>query len=86
MPTGKNGLRGLINTLHDGWFLIVFIGGLIYWVARMDSSVAEMERMDSRIGALESRTTTLETGIGRLQLKIDDIKEDLAIIKSAVIK
>jgi len=35
---------------------------------------------------LENRTTVLETGIGQLQLKIDGIKEDLTLIKTAVIK
>lgn len=77
---------GLIAFLRDSWFLIVFIAGIIYWVARQDFSVAELERVDTRITALENRTTILETGIGQIQIKIDDIKEDLNLIKSAVIK
>jgi hypothetical protein len=28
----------------------------------------------------------LESGLGKLQMKIDDIKEDLSLIKSAVLK
>jgi len=78
--------QGLIDFLRDSWFLIAFIAGLIYWVARQDFSVAELERADTRITALENRTTILETGIGQIQIKIDDIKEDLNLIKSAVIK
>ena len=75
-----------LEFLRNSWFLIMFIGGLIYWGARQDLSVAELERVDSRITSLENRTTILETGIGQIQIKIDDIKEDLTLIKSAVIK
>lgn len=75
-----------IDTLRDSWFLIAFIAGMIYWVARQDSSLSEIERMEQRITSLENRTTILESGIGQLQLKIDGIKEDVTLIKSAVIK
>ncbi len=75
-----------LDFLRNSWFLIVFIGGLVYWAARQDLSVAELERVDSRITSLENRTTVLETGIGQIQIKIDDIKEDLTLIKGAVIK
>ena len=75
-----------LDILRDSWFLIAFVAGLIYWVARQDSYVAEVERQDQRITALENRTTILESGIGQLQLKIDGIKEDVTLIKSAVIK
>ena len=68
------------------WFLLAFVAGLIYWVARQDSSLSEIKRQDQRITALENRTTILESGIGQLQLKIDGIKEDVTLIKSAVIK
>ncbi len=79
-------MAGVIDFLRDSWFLIVFIAGLIYWVARQDFSVAELERVDARVTSLENRTTILETGIGQIQIKIDDIKEDLNLIKGAVIK
>ncbi|MBQ8473809.1 MAG: hypothetical protein IJ500_03030 [Alphaproteobacteria bacterium] len=81
-----NSATGILDFLRDSWFLIAFIAGVIYWVARQDSSVAELERVDTRITALENRTTVLETGIGQIQIKIDDIKEDLNLIKGAVIK
>ena len=77
---------GLLDLLRDSWFLIAFIGGVIYWAARQDFSITELERVDSRITALENRTTILETGIGQIQIKIDDIKEDLNLINGAVIK
>ena len=76
----------VLDFLRNSWFLIVFIGGLIYWLARQDLSVNELERVDARITSLENRTTVLETGIGQIQIKIDDIKEDLTLIKGAVIK
>ena len=75
-----------LDLLRSSWFLIVFIGGVVYWAARQDLSVAEHETFDSRITSLENRTTILETGIGQIQIKIDDIKEDLTLIKGAVIK
>ena len=77
---------GILDFLRDSWFLIAFIAGVIYWVARQDSSLAQIQRADTRITALENRTTVLETGIGQIQIKIDDIKEDINLIKSAVIK
>ena len=81
-----NGLAGIIDTLRNGWFLIAFIAGLIYWVARQDNALVELDRLTVRMTTLENRTTILETGIGQLQLKIDGIKEDLTLIKTAVIK
>ena len=76
----------MLDILRDSWFLIAFVSGVIYWVARQDSSLNELERQDQRITSLENRTTMLESGIGQLQLKIDGIKEDVTLIKSAVIK
>ena len=84
--TKQQNIFTFLDALRDSWFLIVFIAGLIYWVARQDSSLTEIERQDQRITSLENRTTILESGIGQLQLKIDGIKEDVTLIKSAVIK
>ena len=86
MTTRTSSALGIIDFLRDSWFLIALIGGLIYWVARQDYSVSELERVDTRITSLENRTTMLETGIGQIKIKIDDIKEDLNLIKGAVIK
>ena len=85
MPQKQN-VTNLLELLRNSWFLLAFAFGVIYWVARQDSSLTELERADARITALENRTTTLESGIGQLQLKIDGIKEDVTLIKSAVIK
>ena len=81
-----NGLTNIIEVLRSGWFLIAFIAGLIYWAARQDNALVELDRLTVRMTTLENRTTVLETGIGQLQLKIDGIKEDLTLIKTAVIK
>ncbi len=75
-----------LEFLRNSWFLIVFIGGLIYWGARQDMSIGKVTQLETRITSLENRTTVLETGIGQIQIKIDDIKEDLNLIKGAVIK
>jgi len=84
--SNEQSFSGVIEFLRDSWFLIAFIAGMIYWVARQDSSLVDLERADARITALENRTTILETGIGQLQMKIDGIKEDVTLIKTAVIK
>ena len=84
--TKQQNFFSFLDILRDSWFLIAFIAGLIYWVARQDSSLSEIERQDQRLTALENRTTILESGIGQLQLRIDGIKEDVTLIKSAVIK
>lgn len=84
--SSETGLSGIIDILRDSWFLIAFIAGMVYWVARQDSSLDDIERADQRITSLENRTTILESGIGQLQLKIDGIKEDVTLIKTAVIK
>lgn len=86
MSKQQTTLSGIIDALRGSWFLIAFIAGMIYWVARQDSSLNDLERADARITSLENRTTILETGIGQLQLKIDGIKEDVTLIKTAVIK
>ena len=86
MTTQTSAAMGIVDFLRNSWFLIAFIAGMIYWVARQDSSLAELERADHRLTALENRTTILETGIGQLQIKIDIIREDVALIKTAVIQ
>jgi len=85
MPQKQN-FSNILELLRNSWFLLAFAFGVVYWVARQDSSLTELERADTRITALENRTTILESGIGQLQLKIDGIKEDVTLIKSAVIK
>lgn len=84
--TKQNTMNDILEILRNSWFLIAFVAGIIYWVARQDSSLSELERQEQRITSLENRTTILESGIGQLQLKIDGIKEDVTLIKSAVIK
>lgn len=82
----KQNINNILEMLRSCWVLLAAAFGVVYWVARQDSSLNELERADNRITALENRTTILESGIGQLQLKIDGIKEDVTLIKSAVIK
>ena len=86
MSNKQNSIMNIVDTLRSGWFLIAFIAGMVYWVARQDLSLDDLARANERITALENRTIILETGIGQLQMKIDGIKEDVTLIKSAVIK
>ena len=75
-----------LDILRNSWFLIVFIGTAIYWAARHDFQMDDVKKNEARVTALESRVATLESGLGQLQLKLDVIKEDITLIKSAVIK
>ncbi|MDR1337900.1 MAG: hypothetical protein LBJ73_02635 [Rickettsiales bacterium] len=82
----KQSITGIIDFLRGSWFLIMFVGGLVYWAARQDSSMAYVQKDEVRITALENRAAVLESGIGQLKMKIDGIKEDVTLIKAAVIK
>ena len=82
----KQQKQTLLEFLRAGWPVLLFFGGVIWWAAQNDSAISEIKRSEARITALENRTTILESGIGQIQLKIDGIKEDLSLIKSAVIK
>jgi hypothetical protein len=79
-------MTDLVDFLRGSWFLIVFAGGIVYWAARQESSLAYVQKDGTRIDALESRANVLEAGIGQLKMKIDGIKEDVTLIKGAVIK
>ncbi len=78
--------NNILEQLRSSWFLILFVGGVVWWAAGQDSSISDIKKSETRITSLENRTTILESGIGALQLKIDGIKEDVSLIKSAVIK
>jgi hypothetical protein len=84
--TDRQNAMGMIDFLRSSWFLIMFIGGLVYWAARQDSSMASIQKDEVRITALENRAAVMEAGLGQLKIKMDGIKEDLTIIKKAVIK
>ena len=74
----------LLDTLRNSWFLIVFVGTAVYWVAKHDLSISEVQKIEARTTALENRVASLESGIGRMKLKLDMISQDLSIIKTAV--
>ena len=66
----KQNFNNILETLHNGWFLLVFAVGVVYWVARQDSSLTELERADTRITALENRTTIWQKWLKENQLSI----------------
>ncbi|HNY25448.1 MAG TPA: hypothetical protein PKJ33_02790 [Alphaproteobacteria bacterium] len=82
----RNNPIGLLEFLRSTWFLIIFIGGLVYWAAKQDSAIAYAQKDEVRITTLENRANVLEKGIGQLETKIDGIKEDVTLIKTAVMK
>jgi len=76
----------IMDALHNSWFLILFAGTVIYWAARHDSSLSDIKRIDAHTITLEGRVSALESGLGQMQSKLDAIKEDVTLIKRAVIK
>ena len=83
MPTPT---QGIIESLRASWFLWLAIGAAIYWVARMDASLDRVHSNTARIIALESRMAAMDTGIAQVKLKIDGVRDDLVLIKRAVIR
>jgi hypothetical protein len=76
----------LLDTLRSSWFLIAFVGTAVYWVAKNDLSINNIQKIEARTTALEHRAASLESGIAQLKLKLDMIRDDLSIIKTAVMK
>jgi hypothetical protein len=72
--------------LRSTWPVLIFVGGIVWWAAGQNSSLSGIQKNEARIAALETRAAAMESGISQLQLKIDAIKEDLSLIKGAVIK
>ena len=68
------------------WFITLAFIGVIYWAARQDSSLDDIREHKIKIDSLENRIIIIEVSLNKLQVKMDDIKEDLSLIKSAVIK
>ncbi len=86
MTLSQSPVMGIFEIIKESWFLIAFVGGMIYWAARQESALAFIQKDDARITALENRTMFLESGFSDLKINIDLIKEDLQLIKMAVIK
>jgi uncharacterized protein YceH (UPF0502 family) len=74
-----------METLRNSWFLIIFIGTAIYWVAKHDFNAIDAQRNEARISAIEPRVAALESGIAQLQLRLDIIHDDLSIIKKHIV-
>jgi len=76
----------LLDSLRNSWFLIAFVAAAVYWVAKHDLSISDVQKIEARTTALENRAASLESGIAQLKLKLDMISQDLSIIKTAVMK
>ncbi len=79
-------VNNFMDFLRNSWFLIMFIGTIVWWAAHQDSSMLEIQKNEARITTIENRINVLENGIARLQVKIDSLKDDIVIIKQAVMK
>ncbi|MCL2737732.1 MAG: hypothetical protein FWE17_02635 [Alphaproteobacteria bacterium] len=76
----------LLDSIKSSWFLIALLCTAVYWVAKHDLSISDVQKIEARTTALENRAASLESGIAQLKLKLDMISQDLSIIKTAVMK
>ena len=76
----------IFDVVKSGWILACAFAGIIYWAARHDSSLTDVKENRTKIGMLENRIIALESGLDKLAVKIDNIREDLSLIKTAVLK
>jgi chaperonin cofactor prefoldin len=84
--TKKHNFFHIAEFARNAWVIVAAAVGIIFWAAKQESSLADIQENKAKIGLLESRITVLESGLNKLSVKIDDIKEDLKLIKSAVLK
>lgn len=83
---GAGQITSIIGALRNSWFLIAFIGGVIYWAARHDESLHDVAKIEARTTELESRMNATEMAGARMESKIDTVAEDVGIIKRAVLR
>ena len=76
----------ILDGLRHSWFLIIFIGTAIYWAAKHDVNIIDVQKNEARIAAIEPRVAALESGIAQTQIRLDMIQYDLSAIKKAVMK
>jgi uncharacterized protein YoxC len=84
--SNKQNVAQIVDVLRSWWFILAFAFGVVYWVAKQDSALTDIKKSESRISNLESRMAGLESGFAQLQQKLDGMKEDLVLIKSAILK
>ena len=77
---------GIIDQIRQLWFVFVAISGIVYWAAKHDAALLIISDNKTRIGLLESRIIVLESGLEKIRVQIDGIRDDLLIIKGAVVR
>lgn len=78
--------HSMMEQFRNIWFILVTAAGIIYWAARQDSSLTDIKENRTKISMLETRIINQENGLNKLQVKLDNIGEDLTLIKKAVLK
>jgi hypothetical protein len=82
----KHNVFRVAEFVRNAWVILAAAAGIIFWAAKQESSLADIKENRMKIGTLETRIAVLESGLDKLSVKIDGIKEDLSLIKSAVLK
>ena len=81
-----NTTHSVIDQVKNIWFVLAAACGITYWVAKHDSSLPDIQESKMRIGRMEKHVIVLESNFGKVQTQIDGIREDLTLIKKAVLK
>ena len=84
MPLNKK--ISVLEHARNMWFVLLILSGIIYWAARHDVAILQISENRTRIQIMESRIYTLESGLDKIRVQMDNIREDLSLIKAAVIR
>jgi len=75
-----------IDQIKNTWLVLAAFAGIIYWAAKHDSSLPYIRENKARIGQMERHIIVLESNLGKIQAQFNGIREDLTLIKQAVLK
>jgi hypothetical protein len=78
--------HSIVDQVKNIWFILAAFVAVIFWVARHETALPDIQENKARIGHLERHIIILESNFSRLQMQIDGIRDDLGIIKQAVLK
>jgi len=75
-----------MDQVKNTWVVLAAFAGIIYWAAKHDSSLPYIQDNRTRIGQMERHIIILDSNFGWMQTQIGGIREDLTLIKQAVLR
>ena len=73
------GAGSIIEQLRNAWFIIAAFAGIIYWAAKHDAALADAANHAVKIETLEKKMVHIDVNISAM-------REDLGLIKAAILK